>query len=231
MKSTLYTILDKFKKEGLSQKDRQNIENGNVPSLFSEIAKAIVNGYFLVSDNSHSAKVIPTCVEIYYHEESENGIKDPIVYHKNTKTGTKKPIFAEIGILHNHVSGIDITFEREDNNGEAVRASALIREFKVEGINGFIPDRIKKYKNPDDRSTNLYEALFSLFNVFDGFSIEWKDGDSDYDIESHVRKNVAQYGKDNNGNDIKLPASGNGNLDTENRKHLQCIRKWQFRRI
>ena len=29
--------------------------------------------------------VQPTCVEFYYHEEVEGGIKDPIVYHRNPK--------------------------------------------------------------------------------------------------------------------------------------------------
>lgn len=41
------------------------------------------------------------------------------------------PIFP-LGVLHNHVSGIDITFEKGENEKNAVRLSALVREFRVD---------------------------------------------------------------------------------------------------
>ena len=37
-----------------------------------------------------------------------------------------------LGILHNHVSGIDMTFEKGDNPQDAIRMSALIREFRMD---------------------------------------------------------------------------------------------------
>lgn len=229
MKNRLYTILEKFTKEGLSQEERHRIAEsdnneslqsteiiGYIPETFKDIATNIVNGYFLVSDKRKSVKVFPTCVEIYYHEETDDGIKDPIVYHRNTKKEPNKPIF-EIGILHNHVSGIDITFEHIVN-GKAVRASALIREFRAEGID--------KFKNRDDRSTYLYEALFSQFNIFDGFSIEWCDEpEKKNSVKADVRKNVAKYETDN---ETKIQAQ-DGLLLTKNNKYVQCKRLWQFK--
>lgn len=233
MKNRLYATLEKFAKEGLSKEERQsifesdnkenlqsnvsNVTNRNFPQIFEDIAINIVNGYFLVSDNSgkNSFKVYPTCVEIYYHEEAEDGIKDPIVYHRNTKNNPKD-IF-KLGILHNHVSGIDITFEHIVN-GQFVRASALIREFRAEGI--------EKFKDGDDRSTNIYEALFSQFNIFDGFSIEWHDEpEIKNSVKADVRKNVAKYMTDNK---TKMPAQ-EGLLNTKNKKYVQCQRLWQFK--
>ncbi len=85
-------------------------------------------------------------MEFYCHEEAKHGIKDYIVYHRNTKD-SPKPTFG-LGTLNHHVSGVDITFEKGDEPDTAIRASMLIREFEVEGKN-------------DDRSTMLYEALYS----------------------------------------------------------------------
>lgn len=60
--------------------------------------------------------------------------------------------------LHNHVSGIDITFEHGKDAAQAVRLSALIREFSID----------KSHKNEEqlseldkvkviDKPTCLYE--------------------------------------------------------------------------
>ena len=220
MKDRLYKELEEFTKNGLPQEERQKIvecdkdeslQSTYCPETFQKIATHIVNGYFLVKDNTKEIKVIPTCVEIYYHEEAEGGIKDPIVYHRNTKSDPNKPVFG-LGILHNHVSGIDITFEHEDKSGQAVRASALIREFRAEGID--------KFKDVEDRSTYLYEALFSQFNIFDGFSIEWHDElEEKYSVTHNIRKNVSKFMADNK---TKMLASGG-------KKYVQCPRMWQFK--
>ena len=183
------------------------------------MASAIINGYFLVSSKNKCVKIFPTCVEIYYHEEAQGGIKDPIVYHRNTNKKIKD-IFG-LGILHNHVSGIDITFEREEkegNNKTAIRASALIREFKIEE-NGVI----------DICSTHLYDALFSTFNIFDGFSVEWHDESiiKNKISEGEYRKNVPMY---KTATEEKILAKEyNINPKTKDGKYIQCKRKWQFR--
>ena len=54
------------------------------PQEFQEVAKAILSGYFVVQNSSNESE-LKTCVEIYYHEEQDNGVKDPIVYYRNRK--------------------------------------------------------------------------------------------------------------------------------------------------
>ena len=103
-----FTLSETSRKEIL----KSNTDKEYVPSEFIEIAKVALAGHFLVNDK---ISVHPTAVEFYYHEESNDGIKDPIVYHRNSKKGSKS-IF-NFGILHNHVSGIDITFEHGDSPG------------------------------------------------------------------------------------------------------------------
>lgn len=160
-------------------------------------------------------------LEFYYHEEKNGGIKDPIVYHKTPKSAkTQKPLIPT-GFLHNHVSGIDLAFEHE--NDGFVRASVLIREFRVElpfseSSDDVERDMIGSMKAfsitpgvDDDHSTRLYAALFSSFSVFgDGFNVKWKDGDSPAVVEFvSPRKNVYQ--------------------DNDKAKRIPCSRKWQAR--
>ena len=64
-----------------------------IPSEFKEIAQIALAGHFLVTAGVQQVTVQPTCVEFYYHEEAEGGIKDPIVYHRNPKNGSPKSIF------------------------------------------------------------------------------------------------------------------------------------------
>lgn len=238
-KSRLLSLLEEFTKDELN-KEHKNIKDSvnkeSVPEIFLKLAYNILTGHFLVSNNMKEIKVFPTCVEIYYHEEAADGIKDYIVYHRNTPKDPDKPIFG-LGILHNHVSGIDITFEHMVN-GQAVRASALIREFRAEGIE---KDK-DNYKDGEDRSTYLYDALFSQFNIFEGFSIKWCDGpeengpyaDIDNKVTVGVRKNVAKYeiNKETNketNKEAKMGPSQDRTLNTEDNKHFQCQRRWQFK--
>ncbi|MCH4099108.1 MAG: hypothetical protein LKF06_00540 [Prevotella sp.] len=94
---------------------------------------------------------------------------------ENPKDARKnKPVFP-FGFLNNHVSGIDITFEKGNCPKEAVRASMLIREFEVDG-------------ETESRSTMMYEALYQQASVFDGFSIKWVDGEKEVAVESSIRK-------------------------------------------
>lgn len=115
--------------EGIDKDDK----NGKISEAFKPIAETILSGHFKVTKNNSDSYVTvhPTCVEMYYHEEGEeeDKIKDYIVYHRNSDKGKKVSVFSQ-GVLHNHVSGIDLTFERLVD-GLPVRFSALIREFWI----------------------------------------------------------------------------------------------------
>jgi hypothetical protein len=156
-------------------------------------------------------------------------IKDYIVYHQNCKIKDVNKLrrvedsediqYYPLGVLNTHPSGIDITFESE---GYRFRASALIRAFKVEAakteeiseeqyqkdINSvqIIKDVTgvqyinQKAVDIDDRSTYVYDALFSQFNIFDGFSVKWVDWNTTKDelkdinsLIANKRKNVKKY--------------------------------------
>lgn len=198
----------------LSEDSRRKLLNGSndAPPEFIDIARIVLAGHFSVKDANRKIMVRPTAVELYYHEESEGGIKDPIVYHRNSKNNTEK-IFP-VGTLHNHVSGIDITFEHGCTPSTAVRASILIREFEVNGKN-------------DERSTKLYEALYQQASLFDGISIEWVDGDQLPNVVQSPRKNVAMFYNDRD----KMKAKDHPEQPhTIDGKFVQDMRKWQFKK-
>ena len=201
---------------------RRDERADKVPSEFKEIAKLVFNGHFLVSSTTESVKVFPTSIEFYWHEE-QGSIKDYIVYHRNSEK-SKLAIFPH-GVLHNHVSGIDLTFEQGDDPGSAIRASMLIREYKVVK-NGEI---IRYEKRP----TYLYEVLYSQFSVFDGgFSVKWEEDENARNTISEAvcapRYNVARYKKNDKGKIEKEPAKKNAGSKTANGKYVQDERCWQF---
>ena len=195
---------------------------GKVPSEFMKIAEAVFNGHFLISSTMGSVKVYPTCIELYWHEE-QGDIKDYIVYHRNS--AKENPEIFPHGILHNHVSGIDFTFEQGDKPESAIRASILIREYKI-AKNGEIIE--------EKRPTYLYEAIYSQFSVFDGgFSIIWEDDanarNTISDADCTPRYNVANYIRDN-GNIVKEPyiTGETSGSKTANGKYVQDERRWRF---
>lgn len=220
----LKKLLKDFGENGLTDK----VNEKGVPAQFVDIACSILSGCIEVVGQDQNAttkivRVIPTTVEIYCHDENDSGVKDQIVYHKNAKNAkTDKPYFS-IGILHNHVSGIDITFESSKHR---LRSSALIRGFRIENVNSNVLGM--KIDKEDDMSTHLYEALFSQFNIIDGFSIHWID---DYkklnenDIIPKVRKNVAEYDDDNK---KKKSKKYPGEDTTKNGEYVQDKRLWSF---
>ena len=208
------TLQQELQKFSLSQESRNGILHGSTaaPKEFEQIAQVALSGYFLVQGTDREIIVRPTCIEFYYHEEWDNGIKDFIVYHRNSKTSLLSTF--PLGVLHNHVSGIDITFERGNDAKNAVRASMLIREYEIDGKN-------------EERSTLLYEALYQQASIFDGISVKWVDGEQPVDVTSYPRKNVALY--DENG--IKMEASKDPDRPrTADKKYIQDPRRWQFRR-
>lgn len=195
---------------------RRSALAGEVPQEFRKIAEAVFNGHFLVSSAAGSVKIYPTCIELYWHEERDDiDIKDYMVYHRNKKA---KPEVFPLGVLHNHVSGIDITFEQGDNPESAVRASVLVREYRVVENGTTVIE--------ETRPTRLYDYLYGRFPVFDGgFGIVWEDDEDAGGIidDCRPRHNVAKY-KGKEREEIKA-----GSITTANGKHVQDERRWQFR--
>lgn len=222
--------------EGIDKDDN----NGKIYEAFKPIAETILSGHFKVTKNNSDSYVTvhPTCVEMYYHEEGEgeDKIKDYIVYHRDSNDGKNKKDIFPLGVLHNHVSGIDLTFEREGNDHEPIRFSALIREFWVNMENK--KDKEDKYEmkgidgssenKPDNKPTHLYDALYSQFSVFDGFSVKWEDGQEKKEIRCiGTRINVSEYRFKNNKWE-KTPKVGDDKLNTLNKKYKQCMRMWRY---
>lgn len=237
-KGVLQELLEKFEVEMPVMEEEATLTACvDAPKQFEDVAKAILNGYFLVEQGERRREVHPVCVEMYYHEEWEGGVKDPIVYHRNRKE-VKEEAF-RIGLLHNHVSGIDITFEKETEKG-CVRASALIREFTVtEQGGGESLTRLengKRIEKRERRSTYIYDALFGQFSIFEGgFNVSWVDGEESelgkMELIADVRKNVAKYKYDREKGDYKKdeePA-----VEAEEKvygKYVRDERRWQFRK-
>lgn len=214
--------------------------------VFKDLARLILQGYFLVKKNNCDSfvKVQPTCVEIYCHEEGEGDdkIKDYIVYHRNKDNGGDLKSLFPLGVLHNHVSGIDITFEHGKDAAQAVRLSALIREFSVD----------ESHKNEEqlseldkvkiiDKPTYLYDALYSQYSVFEGgFSIQWVDGSEEtvFEISEEQRCNVAEYelkekmdkNKSYESPEKKTMEEHPDAQPTANKKYVQDMRMWRFKR-
>lgn len=201
----------------LTEESRNNILKGDLqaPREFEDLARSFLSGCFVVKTSKGNIKVHPTCVEFYYHEEFEGGIKDPIVYHRNPKDPKKAKALFPLGSLHSHTSGIDITFEKGCSPQSAVRASVLIREFEVEGRN-------------DDRSTALYEALFQQNSIFNGISVKWNDGENPVNMTSAPRKNVAEY-DETTGEKKKSSAYPDCKQLTSDGIYVQDMRRWQFK--
>ncbi len=146
-------------------------------------------------------------------------IKDFIVYHRNRpknlpiehrphKTSWEQEVpialFHTPGILNNHQSGIDITFEHKITVNEKkvnVRASALIRGYYIYvNENDCIERRLllnsgNKIQYADDRSSYLYDHLYGSSCLFEGISVQWKDGEQSALKTMNVaaRTNVFQY--------------------------------------
>lgn len=200
-----------------------NSEEQKLKSLekpFEALAKKMIyGGYFKVSNNGKTLyRVYIHTVEFYYHEEDNGDLKDWIVYHRNPIKGVPKPLF-EVGTLHSHVSGIDITFEGKHPDNYLYRASALIRKFKVK--EGESEDFIKfnkpqeaNYPDVEGYPTHLYEYLFMKAPLTD-IRVQWKPLEFDkVDVTPNFRINVCKYKYDNK-SVIKLS-------DTQDE------RKWSF---
>lgn len=82
------------------------------------------------------------------------------------------------------------------------------------------------------KPTYLYDALYSQFSIFDGFSIQWIDGEKKAVLEesSELRINVPEYEVKNNKHvPVSKKKTTAEDILTKNEKYKQCLRKWKFK--
>ena len=187
----LIEILKEFDQNRTESINSKKIWNDvEVGKCFLPCAKEILcNGYFLIN-NEYILDL--GSIELYYHEEYDDGIKDTKMYHTNDNLPKsywdriKKhspeqltlfyrsiienngyPYF-KIGSLNLHQSGVDVTFENEKKR---YRASFLIRSYRMikkEDINN---DNVLY----DPCSSHLYDDVQNagLLSLGDGNTIQW----------------------------------------------------------
>lgn len=194
----LYEYLTSFK--GANGEGKKKREESLIPAFRQIAAKLLSGGHFIVQDNNGDTirRVFLHAVEFYYHEENDGTVKDYIVYHRNPDNPQKKPNprpSYPIGSLHTHVSGVDITFEDNENpDNPQYRASVLVRAFRVEEVKR-IPG-LAFSKDVDERSTLFYDALFMGVNATEGgIKVFWYDNEVK-ECEtplSRPRQNVGEF--------------------------------------
>lgn len=167
--------------------DPKNADENTIQDQFWSIAEvALYGGYFLVNEETH---IYPVEIEFYlYVEDTPKGSwqRDANMYHK----GKGVPYFPKEGSLYPHRSGVDYTFENEE---QKYRASFLIRLYKYE-VGGDV------IKNP----TYLWEDLFGYNTIAGkGLTIRWVDDPEDVEPvrEQDTRINL----NDGNGKPDKKP--------------------------
>lgn len=195
---------------------QENINEDKLQGLFEKLAPAFLYGGYIQVRNDY--RVYIKTVEFYFHSETENGIKDPIVYHRNNRSVEGNIPYFPLMSLHAHASGFDITFESTNKH---FRASVLIRDYEVKGRDKddkevyFIWDKenelfvtSQKY-DYNEQSTYLY-ALLNGFNISEDNTnkVLWEDDFQDKqlkkdDIKANIRKNVPLYRPEGN-NYVKI---------------------------
>ena len=131
----------------------------DIEPQFARIALAAMNeGYFLINGKT---RIYPVEIEFYLYGERKDDpewMKDYNMYHK----GKNVPYFPKEGSIFPHRSGVDFTFENEE---EEYRASFLIRAYKSS-----LNDTIEKHP------TYLWEEMFGENTIAGGgLNIVWVD--------------------------------------------------------
>jgi hypothetical protein len=189
--SKLYKVLCDFNGTHGSTDGEKMI---HLASEFEKIAMAAFNsGYFLINkgDEDYEYKIEITCIEFYYHEDKEGGIKDPRKLLKGKDT-----FDYELGAVCPHNYGVDILFD--DNNEKQYHASFLIRGFRV----------CEKGKEPYDNGDAdkeewhpqyIWDYLFGGANMLkEGkFSIEWIDQQCVPDEQVSIQTKARIFSKKN----------------------------------
>lgn len=171
---------------------------------FKGIAEDAINGgYFMVGED----KLRILDIEFYYYDEkpdAPNWKKDFSKYRR----GKDYPYISKVGTFLPHQSGVDITFENEE---QQYRASFLIRGFSYWNHENGKTEVI-------DKPTYLWDYLFAEYcSIEQGFAISWHNGLDEFEeikLDSTHRHEIYKYSED--GKKLK-------DLDTE--------RKWRFKRL
>ena len=194
--NNLNSVLDSF--QGVTEIKDEKEKLSNLSSQFEAIAKdVLLGGCFEING---VRRIYPLEIEFYYHEEGENGLKDPVMYHTADHEG-KMLDYYPLGSLNCHISGMDVTFENQEKQ---YRASFLIRKYRVcEYESG---EWVEK-KECEKRSTYIYEDMFMNIPLSDGITVKWISGETVNPTKEIVRKqriNVAEYKRDNDGKFTKV---------------------------
>lgn len=245
-------ILDEFEKadginviltafKGVVNLEEQEKEDDLLKQFSSLAKKLFYSGYFLINDKR---RIYLEDIEFYYHEEQNDGLKDPIMYHTSDHEKCSDLPYFECGSFNCHVSGIDITFE---NREKCFRASFLIRGYSVYSL---LNHEWVKTQNHETRPTYLYEDLMNGIPLNNSLNIEWVNEDLVADkceISNGCRLNVPAYIKDESGHYMK---DCNGNYIKEEickeqfellpegfksqyflysgKRYKKCDRPWRF---
>lgn len=156
------------------------------------------------------------------------------MYHTNLNNKEQVDYYP-LGSFNFHVSGLDVTFEKEGK----YRASFLIREYDVYSLK----DGVWLKDKSEARSTYIYEDMLMRLSVFNGISIRWvsEQSECEYGVTTTERKNVASYHKEEN----KYVKDGINNdeykklSDSEKtfyfsysgKKYKKCTRQWSYHRV
>ena len=198
--NNLNSVLDSF--QGVTEIKDEKEKLSHLSSQFEAIAKdVLLGGCFEING---VRRIYPLEIEFYYHEEGENGLKDPVMYHTADHEG-KMLDYYPLGSLNCHISGMDVTFENQEKQ---YRASFLIRKYRVcEYESG---EWVEK-KECEKRSTYIYEDMFMNIPLSDGINVKWVNVEPinpAEEILSKPRIHVAEYERDNNGKFRKVEISG-----------------------
>ena len=160
--NNLNSVLDSF--QGVTEIKDEKEKLSNLSSQFEAIAKdVLLGGCFEING---VRRIYPLEIEFYYHEEGENGLKDPVMYHTADHEG-KMLDYYPLGSLNCHISGMDVTFENQEKQ---YRASFLIRKYRVcEYESGEWVEN----KEFEKRSTYIYEDMFMNIPLSDGINVKW----------------------------------------------------------
>lgn len=196
--NNLNSVLESFK--GITEIKDEKEKLSNLSSQFEAIAKDVLHGGCFEINGVR--RIYPLEIEFYYHEEGEDGLKDPVMYHTADHEG-KMLDYYPLGSLNCHTSGMDITFENQEKQ---YRASFLIRKYRVCEYEGGAW-KVMNNKECEKRSTYIYEDMFMNIPLSDGINVKWISSETSNiakDILCKPRINVAEYIKDKDGKFTKF---------------------------
>ncbi len=162
--------------EALSSYSNINDRIKELDKRFNDLSQVIFNGHFCVNGEY---EIYPLDIEFYFHQEDEESdfvIKEPQMYHK----GSSLPYFPKPYSICPNRSGVDITFENEENG---IRASFLIRGYEYTDkdgryINSEKEGCIRKGASGDIleefKPQYLWEDMFGNASLVNDLHISWQ---------------------------------------------------------